>query len=127
MITAIAVSYTHLDVYKRQLSLYLEVNADYTIAKRESKVERIHVAENLRHDTLEPYFNEETLSADSGHPYWANLLFLFNLSEALEKARGKYDPSKPPQIDYNFYVNEGIVSIIAVSYTHLYEYSISGH
>ena len=97
---------------KPVLSLYLEVNADYTIAKRESKVERIHVAENLRHDTLEPYFNEETLSADSGHPYWANLLFLFNLSEALEKARGKYDPSKPPQIDYNFYVNEGIVSII---------------
>ena len=58
------------------------------------------------------YKRQETLSADSGHPYWANLLFLFNLSEALEKARGKYDPSKPPQIDYNFYVNEGIVSII---------------
>ncbi|HOY70957.1 MAG TPA: RNB domain-containing ribonuclease [Methylotenera sp.] len=97
---------------KPVLSLYLDVAADYTITHRESKVERIKIADNLRHDNLEPYFNEETLSADSGHPYWANCLFLFNLAESLEKARGKYDPTKPPQMDYNFYVENGIVSII---------------
>ena len=39
-------------------------------------------------------------------------MFLFNLAESLEKARGKYDPTKPPQMDYNFYVNDGKVSII---------------
>lgn len=98
---------------KPVLSLYLEVASDYSVVRRESKVERIKIAENLRHDTLEPFFNEQTLQADSGHPYWARLLFLFNLAEALEKSRGKYDPSKPPQVDYNFYVTEGKVSIVS--------------
>ena len=56
------------------LSLYLEVNADFTITKRDSKVERIKIADNLRHDALEPFFNETTLADDSGHPYWSELL-----------------------------------------------------
>ncbi|MES2012532.1 MAG: RNB domain-containing ribonuclease [Pseudomonadota bacterium] len=97
---------------KPVLSLYLHVNADLTITQRDSKVELIKVADNLRHDTLEPFFNEATLESDSGHPYWAKLLFLFNLAESLEKARGKYDPTKPLQIDYNFYVNDGKISIV---------------
>jgi exoribonuclease-2 len=97
---------------KPVLSLYLHVAADFTITQRNSKVELIKIADNLRHDALEPFFNEATLAEDSGHPYWAKLLFLFQLAESLEKARGKYDPTKPPQVDYNFYVDDGIVSII---------------
>jgi exoribonuclease-2 len=97
---------------KPVLSLYLKVQPDLTISQRDTKVERIRIADNLRHDTLEPYFNEETLAADSGHPYWGKLLFLFNLAESLEKARGKHDPNRPIQIDYNFYVNAGRVSIV---------------
>ncbi|MCB4812229.1 RNB domain-containing ribonuclease [Methylovorus menthalis] len=93
------------------LSLYLDVAADFSIVHRESRVERVRIVENLRHDALEPYFNEATLAEDSGHPYWARLLFLFNLAEALEKARGKYDPTRPPQLDYNFYVTDGKVQI----------------
>jgi exoribonuclease II len=95
------------------LSLYLDVAADFSIVHRESRVERVRIVENLRHDALEPYFNETTLAEDSGHPYWARLLFLFNLAEALEKARGKYDPTRPPQLDYNFYVTDGKVQIVA--------------
>ncbi|MDD2833301.1 MAG: RNB domain-containing ribonuclease, partial [Methylotenera sp.] len=97
---------------KPVLSLYLHVNADLTISHRDSKVERIKVADNLRHDALEPFFNEHTLNEDSGHPYWSKLLFLFSLAEALEKVRGKFDPTKPPQVDYNFYVTDGKVSIV---------------
>ena len=97
---------------KPVLSLYLHVNAELTITQRDTKVERIKIADNLRHDTLEPFFNEATLAADSGHPYWQKLLYLFNLAESLEKSRGKYDPTKPPQIDYNFYVTDGKVSIV---------------
>ncbi|MEO7344003.1 MAG: RNB domain-containing ribonuclease [Methylotenera sp.] len=97
---------------KPVLSLYLHVNAELTITQRDTKVELIKIADNLRHDTLEPFFNETTLEADSGHPYWTKLLYLFNLAESLEKARGKYDPTKPPQIDYNFYVTAGKVSIV---------------
>ncbi len=98
---------------KPVLSLYLDVAPDFTVLQRDSKVERIKIAHNLRHDTLEPFFNETTLEADSGHPYWSRLRFLFGLAESLEKARGKYDPTKPPQVDYNFYVTDGKVSIVS--------------
>lgn len=97
---------------KPVLSIYLHVSEDLTILQRDSKVERIKIADNLRHDALEPFFNEATLEADSGHPYWSRLLFLFKLAESLEKARGKHDPTKPPQVDYNFYVDDGKVSIV---------------
>jgi exoribonuclease-2 len=97
---------------KPVLSLYLELAPDFTVVHRVTRLERIAIAENLRHDSLEPYFNEHTLTADSGHPYWEKLVYLFHVAEALEKARGKYDPTKPQPIDYNFYVNDGKVTIV---------------
>lgn len=97
---------------KPVLSLYLEVAPDFSVVSRQSQLERIKIADNLRHDTLERYFNETTLQADSGHPQWANLVYLFNFAESLEKARGKYDPSKPQPVDYNFYVTDGVVTIV---------------
>ena len=97
---------------KPVLSLYIEVAPDFGVVRREAKLERIKIAENLRHDSLEPYFNENTLAADTGHAYWGSLLFLFQFAESLEKARGKYDPTRPPQVDYNFYVEDGKVRIV---------------
>ena len=94
------------------LSLYCEVTPEFEVIAHQTKVEQIRVADNLRHDTLEPFFNTETLSEDSGHPYWSRLKFLFDLAETLENGRGKYDPNRAPQIDFNFYVNDGIVSIV---------------
>ena len=99
--------------WKPALSLYLDVAPDLTITHRQSRVELVQIADNLRHDALEPYFNESTLDQDSGHPYWAKLLLLFQFAESLEKARGKYDPTKPPQVDYNFYVEDGKVRIVS--------------
>ncbi|HEY8119556.1 MAG TPA: RNB domain-containing ribonuclease [Methylophilaceae bacterium] len=98
--------------WRPALSLYLEVAPDLSIINRESKVELIEIADNLRHDELEPYFNENTLETDSGHPYWQRLSMLFKLAESLEKARGKHDPNRAPQIDYNFYVEDGRVRIV---------------
>ena len=98
--------------WRPALSLYLEVAPDLSIVNRESKVELIEIADNLRHDELEPYFNENTLETDSGHPYWQRLSMLFKLAESLEKARGKHDPNRAPQIDYNFYVEDGKVRIV---------------
>ena len=97
---------------KPSLSLYCEVTSSFEIVSHESKIELIKVADNLRHDTLEPFFNENTLAENSGHPYWPQLKFLHDFAESLEKARGKYDPNRAPQIDYNFYVTDGIVSIV---------------
>lgn len=98
--------------WRPALSLYLEVAQDLAIVQRSTRLELVHIAENLRHDALDPYFNEDTLESDSGHPYWSRLMALFRLGESLEKARGKYDPNRAPQIDYNFYVEDGIVRII---------------
>jgi exoribonuclease II len=95
------------------LSIYCEVAPDLTIVSNESKVEKIKIKENLRHDALEPIFNANTLETDSGHPLWNDLKFLHDFAESLEKARGKYDPNRAPQIDYNFYVNDGVVRIVA--------------
>lgn len=97
---------------KPALSLYLEVAPDFSIVHHQSRLERVQIADNLRHDTLEPYFNETTLEQDSGHPLWQSLVFLFRFAESLEKARGKYDPTRPQPVDYNFYITDGIVSII---------------
>lgn len=98
---------------KPALSLYCEVAPDCSVVAHESKIERIKVKQNLRHDSLEPFFNAELLTTDSGHPLWADLKFLHDFAESLEKARGKDDPNRAPQIDYNFYVTDGIVSIVA--------------
>jgi exoribonuclease-2 len=94
------------------LSLYVEMSPEFEVIATETKLEKIKVADNLRHDEIEPFFNEAKLESDSGHPYWARLKLLFTFAESLEKARGKYNPNQPKQIDYNFYVTDGIVKIV---------------
>ncbi len=98
---------------KPALSLYVEVTPEFEIVRHETRLEKIKIADNLRHDALEPFFNESTLDADSSHPYWARLKLLFGLATSLEKARGKANPNQAPQIDYNFYVTDSIVKIVA--------------
>ncbi len=98
---------------KPALGLYLEVTPSFEIIAHETRLEKIKIADNLRHDAIEPFFNENTLEADSGHPYWARLKLLFGLATYLEIARGKANPNQTPQIDYNFYVTDGIVNIVA--------------
>ena len=98
---------------KPALSLYVEMTPDFEIVANETKLEKIKVAANLRHDALEPFFNANTLAADSGHAFWTQLKCLFDFAESLEKARGKHNPNTTPQIDYNFYVTDGIVKIVA--------------
>ncbi len=101
----------HAGEKRPALSLYLDVAPDLSIVGNRSVVEQVQIADNLRHDALEPVFNENTISQPGDHPYWDKLLHLFNLAESLEKARGKYDPNRAPQMDYNFYVVNGKVTI----------------
>ena len=97
---------------KPSLSLYIEITPIFEIVDHETKLEKIKIADNLRHDELEPFFNATTLDTDSSHPYWARLKTLFGFAESLEKVRGKANPNATPQIDYNFYVTNGIVKIV---------------
>ncbi|KXS33540.1 MAG: putative exoribonuclease II [Candidatus Gallionella acididurans] len=88
------------------LSMYNEIDAEtLAILSHESRVERIHIAANLRHDTLEPLFNEETLAAGKlDYPYADELAVLWKLVQKLEEGRGKSSDNNAQQVDYNFHI-----------------------
>jgi exoribonuclease-2 len=95
------------------LSLYLEVDASsFEILKSESRLERLHIAANLRHDTLEPLFNEATIAAGKlDYAYAKELTLLWNFANKLEVLRGKSGENSVQQIDYNFYVENDHITI----------------
>ncbi|MGA9665073.1 MAG: RNB domain-containing ribonuclease, partial [Gallionella sp.] len=88
------------------LSMYNEIDGGtLAILGHESRVERIHIAANLRHDTLEPMFNEETLAAGKlDYPYASELALLWKLVQKLEEGRGKPADNSVQQMDYNFHI-----------------------
>ena len=95
------------------LSMYNEIDGKtLAILGHESRVERIRIAANLRHDTLEPLFNEETLAAGKlDYPYAGELTLLWNLVQELEAGRGKPSDNSTQQVDYNFLIENDRVSI----------------
>ncbi len=87
------------------VSLYLDVNPDFSLAGSESRIERVPVVANLRHHDIEPLFNERTLA--EGGPdfdFKAPLTYLWELANVLEAGRGKAS-SNQMQLDYNYYVD----------------------
>ncbi len=97
--------------YRPALSLYLEIDPELAIVGSNSRLEAVKIADNLRHEQLEPHFNESNWQTPSDYPYWTQLNFLHRLAEVLEQGRGKADPNRAPQVDYNFTVEEGVVRI----------------
>ncbi|MCL2344935.1 MAG: RNB domain-containing ribonuclease [Desulfobulbus sp.] len=91
------------------LSLYLTVNAALEIVGHESRLEIVHIAANLRHHEVEPWFNEDTvggLCSDQTlpeRPFKDELLHLWHFANACEGRRGK--PSATQGVhDYNFII-----------------------
>jgi exoribonuclease-2 len=86
------------------LSMYNEIDGEtLAILGHESRIERIRIAANLRHDTLEPLFNEDTLAAGKlDYPYAEELVLLWQLVQKLEAGRGKPADNSTQQVDYNF-------------------------
>ena len=84
------------------VSLYLTVNEQYEVLSHESCIERVHIAENLRHHDVEPWFNSETVGAAlPDKPFARELLHLWHFANACEGRRGK--PSAMQGVnDYNF-------------------------
>jgi exoribonuclease II len=95
------------------LSLYVEVTPDFEPVAFDSRIERVHIAANLRHSELEPLFNEDTLLNDPGTDYGFKheLTWLWHFANALEKRRGKFDPTRVQPLDYTFAIVEGKVRI----------------
>ncbi len=91
------------------LSLYLDVADDFTITNTFNRIETIRIADNLRHDQLEPLFNEDTLKADRlDYPYASDLKLLWQFACKQEKLRGKEQAN---QVDYNFAVENDHITI----------------
>ncbi|MEP6739182.1 MAG: RNB domain-containing ribonuclease, partial [Caldimonas sp.] len=91
------------------VSLYVKVDeATRATLSVETRIERVHIAANLRHDRLDAEVNEATLAAGlaAGVPFAAELTFLHGLAQHLkagrEVVRGKPENFNRP--DYNFRV-----------------------
>ncbi len=93
------------------LSLYIEVAADLRVIATETRLEQVHIAANLRHESLEQLFNSATLANPEvpDYPYRRELEWLWAFSAALEAGRGKADTVD--RVDYNFKVIEGRIDI----------------
>lgn len=87
------------------LSLYVEVNRDYSIAGSRSTIECVPVAANLRHHDIEPLFNEASLMDGLPDAPWMNeLRVLWEFATVLEAGRGKPSANQN-MLDFNYYVD----------------------
>ena len=94
------------------LSLYLDLGSDLRLRGTRSSVERVKIVANLRHDTLEAQFNEETIATEQrDFPFATELYLLWDLAGVLEAGRGRQEPVRGAQIDYSFYVENERVRI----------------
>lgn len=89
------------------LSLYLTIDeSSLEIRGHETKIERVPIAANLRHDQLDDVITEASLSGDApaDYPFAAELAFAFRLARELkarrEIVRGKPETFNRP--DYSF-------------------------
>ena len=89
------------------LSLYLDVEkADLAIASVESKLERVVIAANLRHNDLDAVVSAQSLDAGSGdYPFATELAQLWRLANALEAGRGRLSSNNNFR-DYNFTIDQ---------------------
>ena len=87
------------------LSLYLTLDATGEIVEETSRIDRITVAANLRHNDLDELVTAENLATDAGdYPFKAELVTLWQLACKLAIARGE-EEQKQDRADYNFYVD----------------------
>lgn len=93
------------------MSLYLNVSeADGAVRGHHTRLERLHVAANLRHQDCGALNEGFESGAVSGLPYEDDLRQLWRIALALEARRGR--PSIPAHaVDYTFRVEDGRVTI----------------
>jgi len=94
------------------LSLYLKIAPDLSIVASATRVERVNIAENLRHDTLEEVLNEAALATGRvEHRLGEALLLLLRLARSLEQSRRGAAPEYEPRPEYSFYIENDRVRI----------------
>lgn len=93
------------------VSLYFEVGEDGLPGASHSRVERVHIAANLRHAQYDVLNDAFEAGKSANLPYEAELRHLWRTAVALEARRGR--PSTGAAIlDYTFHVEDGRVRIV---------------
>lgn len=94
------------------LSIYFDIAPDFSVLSHETRVERVRIAGNLRHDTLEPVFNAAALAQGAiAHPQGAALAWLWQFSGHLLIARKGDGPRGEDRPEFVFRVDGEKVSI----------------
>lgn len=94
------------------LSMYLDLGPELEVRAIDSRLERVRIAANLRHDALEAQFNEASLAQGRrGYPFAEELALLWALANRLQAARGKNGESEQARVDYHFYVVDDRITI----------------
>lgn len=95
------------------ISMYVDLNqATLAIEQIDSHIELVEIAANLRHETLEPLFNDATVRAGKlDFEYADELLLLWRFAGCLEDARVAAGASRTQFRDYNFQIEGERVKI----------------
>lgn len=92
------------------MSLYLTVAPDFRITATGTRLEKVRIGANLRHESLDTQFNEETIGmAGPDYPYRRELEWLWGFAASLEAIRGAVNQTN--RVDYNFKIENGRILI----------------
>lgn len=94
------------------LSLYIEATPGFDVVAVSNRIERVRIAENLRHDALETRFNEQALAADRiEHARADALRTLWAFSTKLARARRGDQGEAAARPEYSFRIDNDRVTI----------------
>jgi exoribonuclease-2 len=95
------------------LSLYIEATPEFAVVSCASRIESVNIVANLRHDVLDPVFNQEALARGKvEHAFGDRLQLLWAFAGVLERARRGDVPEAEQRAEYNFLVENDHVSIV---------------
>jgi exoribonuclease-2 len=93
------------------VSLYADASPDGSLRNLQSRVERIHIAANLRHAEYDALNDAFEAGKSAGLAYEQELCSLWRVAAALERKRGA-PASGPGMIDYSFFIEDERVRIV---------------
>ncbi len=95
------------------LSLYIEITPGYDIVSATSRIESVHIAANLRHDTLGPVFSAQAATDGTvDHRYASALQLLWEFAARLERTRRGDVATTEQRPEYSFSVEDDRVTIV---------------
>jgi exoribonuclease-2 len=102
------------------LSLYATLDpVEWKVIGMETRAEAVPIAANLRHNDLDDVVTEETLASGEGdYAHKREIGLLWQWAQVLERGRMEkraqfgLRPEQNNRVDFNFYVEDGVVSIV---------------